>query len=303
MKHRTDAMKCDMTYPRAKTLKLLAASFLLMAMGVGLWSCSSGSDPVGDQTAPVSPASGIFTGKATIGSSSGGAISVETNDGILVILDIPEKALEHPNEITLTVTQTAQGSAKHITKSDDSEFPSEFDITITPGISLMEPAQLTVVYPQGIDGSGMILCRSGVGLLPLKQGMTSGSLTGSLYRLGNFVCQAPVDDEFITSAYNLIGLTPDGSWQEAFTTFDALVFLSAYMAQHGYTVESADCFGAVVEQSKKSVGTFLDAIGLVEKGSYDFKSLDKFKHLMVLCENPANIIAELDGHIESYDVD
>lgn len=235
---------------------------------------------------------GRYSGKAMIGSSTGGAITVDMADGMSVMIDIPENALAYSKEVTLSVTEDEAGTENA---------PPTFIITIEPGVALLESAQLTVTFPENTDVSGRVLFTLIDDKIPLKQSADEDRLTASLYRLGTFSCSLSNVNDMVRAADMLISQDDNGVWQDAFTTFNGLVWLTDYFSATGDTNDAADCFSAIKDKSRQSAEAFITFTGNIEKGSLDYNALMKFRELMVLCENPENILEQIDLMISSSD--
>lgn len=271
--------------------RLTAFGCLLCLSSFVLWSCSSGGGGTQDAGDPVNVTennTGSYSGKAMIGSSTGGAISVETDEGVQVMIDIPSGAMDYSKEITLTVSKCDLSG----------EYPT-LSVRIDPAVALWESAKLKVAFPEGFDSSNMIVFRNSSELMPLKQGQSGGILIASLYRLGEFSCMIPDVEDMIQAAYGIIDQSPSGGWQESYASFDSLLWLCDYFVSSGNSPEAAECFSALSEKSLEQVETFVSSMGVLEKGGEDYRSLEKFKRLMVLCENPEDIGQVIDALLES----
>lgn len=233
-----------------------------------------------------------LSGKAMIGSSTGGALSVEMDDGALVMIDIPGSAMRYSTEICLTVKATSSGNEN---------IPSELTITIEPAITLLEPAQLSVTYPGKTNTSAVAIFEEHQGKIPLKQSMEERVLSGVLYHLGVFSTSVPDENEMSETAGGLISRNGDGTWQDAYSTFNALVWFADYFSTHGYPEDVSDCFNVIGEKSRQSAMAFVDSVGHVEKGGRDYNTYLKFRSLMILCENPEQILDLLDQMVTSTD--
>jgi hypothetical protein len=284
-------------YGSGRELALIGLILLLFVVPLAGCSSGSGSDTAGTpgQETPGGDDGGPYTGKAIIESSTGGAITVETGDGTQVTLDIPGGALQSTQDVTLTVTVSDSGSSS----AKGLESASELAIAIEPSTLLLESAQLNVNFPADRDGSGLVLGKNDGTFTPMKQSMASGTLTGTLYALTDVRCIAPADETLIDSAYALINQPASRAWQDAHGVFDALVWLSMQLSQRGYPAESKNCFSAVYEQGRESAQAFVLSMSDVEKGEAEYHAVEKFKRLMALCENPDNIIMDLNALIES----
>lgn len=247
-----------------------------------LWGCGkgggSGQAENSDANASVQPKSS-YSDKAMIGSSTGGSMSIETDDGFFVMIDIPGKAMDYSREVTLSV-----------------ELENGFDeitIRIEPAVALQAGVKLMVGFPDEGDVEGKLICRKASGS-PLKQGMETGMVTATVYRFGEFSLNRTNPDDMLEAAYDLLADTPDDSWQNAYETFDSLVWLSDYLGKQGHSQDAGECFSGIVSKSKTSAERFLASSDASAMGTQDFNSLGKFKQLMVLCENPDQIVDQIN---------
>ncbi|GAB6096694.1 hypothetical protein JCM14469_29470 [Desulfatiferula olefinivorans] len=262
---------------------------LMVGMMLALAACSSGS---GDGSAPAVNSGGA--GSVLLNSGSGGAISATASDGTLVTLDVPSGALAQSQTVSLSLTHDPAPAAR--TAKSVAPAPM-LTITITPSLDLLVPATVTVLFPETLDPSGMVLCRIGDDAFPLKQGTHDGMISGTIYSLGDLVCTRLSDGDLIDAAYDLINGAEDGPWQEAFASFDGLLWLSDALSRSGYPVESSECLTALLDKSRAHAEAFVATVGTVSKDSAEAVAVDMFRRLMVLCENPDNLIARLSALI------
>lgn len=271
-----------MDFGRIARKPLILSCVFMMA--VFLWGCGksgSGQGGNGDTGKGASQAKSSYSDKAMIGSSTGGSITVETDDGYYVTLDVPEKAMENTREVTLSV---------------DLESTGGMTITIEPSLSLKAGAFLMVAFPDEKDVEGKLICRKENGS-PMKQGMEEGALTAMVYRFGEFTLDTMDTDKMLDAADSLLGEPSDESWQNAYETFDSLVWLSDYLARKGYAQDASDCFTGVVSKSKANADRFLAAVDRSSLDTAVVNSLDRYRQLMVLCENPDQIVDQINALI------
>lgn len=264
---------------KAFTLLLCLSSFLL-------WGCGSGGSGsnTGDVLNETVAEPGTYSAKAMIGSSTGGVITVETDEGVQVTIQFPSRAMDYSKEISLSVTESDLSSENPILTLD-----------IEPSVALWEGAQLTVTFPEEVDVSQMIVCRKDSDFMPLKQGQAGRSIIAVLYRLGEFSYSAQDEETMIEIAYTIIDQAPSGEWQESYASFDALLWLYDYFKATGNRQEAVSCFNALAEVSLQQTERFIDSVGTLEKESLEYRALEKFKHLMALCENPQGINQAIDA--------
>jgi hypothetical protein len=262
---------------------------LILVILLALAACSSGS---GDS--PVTPAGGGNTGSALLSSGSGGALSVTAADGTLVTVDIPGGALAQSQTVSLSLTSEPAPAARTAKSADSAQ---ALTITITPALDLLAPATVTVIFPDHQDISGMVLCRIGTEEFPLKQGMDAGLISATIYSLGDLICTRLSDGDLIDGAYDLINGEETGQWQEAFASFDGLLWLSDALSRLGYPTEASECLTALFDKSRARAESFVDTVGAVSKDSAEAVAVDMFRRLMMLCENPDNLIARLGALI------
>lgn len=260
----------------AKKQECKALILCVSMMLVFLWGCNQGG---GSSKKGISPSQAASTTSKGMIDITGGALSVETDTGLIVMVDIPADALDYSREITLSV--------------DEDEEAGEITIAVDPSISLAGPAALTVLFPDESACGGLIVSRKKSGT-PLKQGMSEGKINAPLYRFGEFSVKLPDEDALYDAYIGMIDTSPDGSWQGAYETFDALIWLSDYFSRQGLTGEALACFAEMMSKSKESVDLFLGSLEKAEKGSQGFVALQKYKNLMTLCENPDQIVSTLD---------
>lgn len=268
-------------------------SAVLIAMIVACTGCSKSGSGSGD--------SGSYSGKMKVSSATGGAISVDIPDGTTVILEIPEGALETSTDLTLTVTPSGDKESVPSAKSDTADVYSKLSITVTPAVDLQECASVSVVFPSGVKNIDrcLTLKTGALGNIPAKQGLLDSTLKSSVYRLGEWECAKPDLSGMITAAYALMGKTPEGEWQDAYALFDALLYYSARFGENNKLAESQECFMAVADLCKVSADDFLKSSTPDgdSKDDIHLNALKKFRNLMVLCENPGDIVKSFDAQL------
>ena len=264
---------------------LFAILFVVSGLIAGCSSSGGGSS-----------VSGTVSGKATITTASGGAISVNLGDGTSVILELPEGALAKSQDVTLSVSP--QGAASASAKSGDSGLYPKLAISVTPAADLLECGTLTIIFPVAAQNvNRCIMQRTGSSdMIPVKQGFVDNELKASLYRLGELECSIPDISAMVTEAYRLMNETPDGTWQDAYAVFDALVYFSNIFNANDRNLESQECFNAVDDLCRQSAEAFLASPEPSgdDKDDLHVEALKKFRRLMVLCENPGDIVASFD---------
>ncbi len=281
----------DMRYARST-----AGMFLLVLLMIMTWTgCSrSGSGTSGDSGARVSE-------KANLSSSTGGAVSVTVPDGTLVTLEIPEGALETQTELTLTVDATGS-MEKTQAKSAGSGLYASLSIKVEPAVDLLETATLTVVFPEGSEGSDRCLVLK-AGHIPSKQAFRENILKASIYRLGEWECSKVDLSDMADDARQLVEQTAGDTWQDAYAVFDALLFYASVFSAGGMEADSKACFTAYAGLCKESAVAYLSSLGPVgeEKNDIRVNALKKFRSLMVMCENPGEIVKSLDEKLLAAD--
>lgn len=291
---------------KTKVLKQMAGGswlwIVMLAAMVTAWSGCSGSSGGGDDQAP----SGSFSAKATLTPRTGGAVSVDIGDGSTVILEIPEGALESSTLVTLAVTPEGGTESPAGAKSASAAVYTRLSISVRPALDLLEPASLSVVFPENAGNVDRCLVQawSDPATLPLKQGFLDHTLKASVYRLGKFSCSRPDIEAMVTTAYQLLEeQAPEGRWQEAYMLFDALLYFSSRFGENGKLLESQACFEKVADLCTKSALAFLTSTGPVgtDKDDALVNGLKKFRNLMMLCENPENIVKTFDDRLLTPD--
>jgi hypothetical protein len=243
---------------------------------------------------------GVYSGKALISSSEGGAITVNIADGTSVTLEVPEGALDTETEVTLSVTPQGQDAAS-LSKSSSSGVSGSLKISVKPEMDLQEAASLTIVFPENAGKIEQCLVKesSASRMIPVKQGMADNTLKGMVYSLGNMECSVKEIGDLVATAYQLMADTPEATWQSAYALFDALLYCSNRFGENGKLAESSECFAAVSGLCKTSAVGFLKNLGTSSliKGDIRINALKKFKDLMILCENPDGIVAAYDSKL------
>lgn len=282
----------SMRYGRTITGVFLFALLIILP-----WTgCSrSGSGPAAGSAGPV------VTEKASLSASSGGAISVTIPDGSTVTIEIPEGALETQTDLTLTVSSTGSVE-KSQAKSADTGLYSSLSIKVEPAMDLLDSATLSVVFPDGSKGSDRCLTLKS-GQIPSKQSFRDNILKASVYRLGEWECSKVELSDMIDDAQKLMEQTPGAAWQDAYALFDALLFYASVFSDGGRESDSAACFAAVADLCKESAVGFLASLGPdgEEKNDIRVNSLKKFRSLMVMCENPGEIVKSFDEKLLAAD--
>lgn len=272
-------------------------SLVLIAMIVTCSGCS--------QSGSGSGANGSYSGKMKVSSATGGAITVDIPDGTSVILEIPEGALETTTDLTLTVTPSGDKESVSSAKSDSADVYSNLSITVKPEVDLLETASVSVVFPSGAKNIErcLTLKTGALGNIPAKQGFLDSTLKSSVYRLGEWECSKPDLSDMLTAAYALMGKTPEGEWQDAYALFDALLYYSARFGENNKLTESQECFMAVADLCKVSADDFLKTSTPDgdSKDDIHVNALKKFRNLMVLCENPGDIVKSFDSQLLASD--
>lgn len=279
---------------RKMTGPVLLTYLLMMLLTMAGCSSQSGS---GDGGSP----SGSFSGKANVTPLTGGAISVDIGDGTTVILDVPEGALSQSTNLTVTVTPQGDKEVQAKAKAASAGIYKSLTISIKPAIDLMEPASLSVVFPENAgDVDRYLVQEAGLSaMIPVKQGFLDNTLKASLYRLADVECSTPDMAGMISAAYALMGETPEGNWQDAYALFDALLYFSTRFGENSKLTESQECFSKVADLCKQSALAFLAS----SEPSGDAKddahvnALKKYRNLMMLCENPGGIVKSFDAQL------
>ncbi len=270
---------------------------MILAAMMMAWSGCSGSSGGDNEQAP----SGSFSAKATLAPRTGGAVSVDIGDGSTVVLEIPEGALAKSTLVTLTVTPEGSLEVPAKAKSAKATVHTRLSISIKPALDLLEPASLSIVFPENAGFVDRYLAqeRAEVSSIPPKQGFLDNALKASIYRLGEFYCSQPDIEDMIVSAYRLLEESPEGCWQDAYILFDALLYFSARLGENGKLLESQECFERVAELCRQSALAFLASAGPVgvEKNDALLNALKKYRNLMMLCENPENIVKSFDDRL------
>lgn len=268
-------------------------SAVLIAMIVACSGCS--------QSGSGSGANGAFSGKMKVTSATGGAISVDIPDGTTVILEIPEGALGTTTDLTLTVTPSGDKESVPSAKSDSADIYSKLSITVKPEVDLLESASVSVVFPSGAKNIErcLTLKTGALGNIPAKQGFLDSTLKSSVYHLGEWECSKQDLSDMITAAYTLMDETPDGKWQDAYALFDALLYYSARFGENNKLTESQECFTTVADLCRQSAAAFLASSNpdSDSKDDVHVNALKKYRNLMVLCENPGDIVKSFDSQL------
>jgi hypothetical protein len=287
--------RMDMGDNRRKTTGPVLMTVLLMVI-LAMAGCSSQSGS-GDGGSP----SGSFSGKANVTPLTGGAISVDIGDGTTVILDVPEGALEQSTNLTVTVTPQGDKEVQAKAKGASTGIYKSLTISIKPAIDLMEPASLSVVFPENAGNVDRYLTQEAglPAMIPVKQGFLDNTLKASLYRLSEVECSTPDIPGMISSAYDLMGETPGGTWQDAYALFDALLYFSTRFGENNKLTESQECFSKVADLCKQSALAFLASSGPSGETKDDahVNALKKYRNLMMLCENPGGIVKSFDAQL------
>lgn len=275
---------------RIATVSHLSA--ILIAMIVACSGCSQSGSGSGN---------GSYSGKMKVSPVTGGAVSVDMPDGTSVVLEIPEGALEETTDLTLTVTPSGEKESVSSAKSDSVDVYSKLSITVKPAVALLESASVSVVFPSGAKNIErcLTLKTGALGNIPAKQGFLESILKSSVYRLGEWECAKPDLSDMLTAAYTLMDKTPEGHWQDAYALFDALLYYSARFGENSKLTESQECFMAVADLCKKSADDFLESStpDSDSKDDIHVNALKKFRNLMVLCENPGDIVKSFDAQL------